>query len=86
MASQNRGKSNGNKSSKCGLHYKDIHGHVRRIVKLMSNIEILRSNCKMINAKSIQNATKLHNAESKIADEKRKYNSFIAKHECKLRS
>ncbi|CAG8602791.1 29746_t:CDS:2 [Racocetra persica] len=40
-----------------------------QIAKLTSNIEILRSNCKMIDAESIQNATKLHDAESKIADE-----------------
>ncbi|CAG8761025.1 8902_t:CDS:2, partial [Gigaspora rosea] len=57
-----------------------------QIAKLTSDIEILRSNCKMINAESIQNATKLYDAESKIADEKRKYNSFVAKHERELRS
>ncbi|CAG8453961.1 16701_t:CDS:2 [Dentiscutata heterogama] len=57
-----------------------------QIAKLTSDIEILRSNCKMIDAESIQNATKLHDAESKIADEKRKYNSFVAKHERELRS
>ncbi|RIA99895.1 hypothetical protein C2G38_2130774 [Gigaspora rosea] len=51
-----------------------------QIAKLTSDIVILRSNCKMIYAESIQNATKLHDAESKIADEKRKYNSFVAKH------
>ncbi|RIB02849.1 hypothetical protein C2G38_2124339 [Gigaspora rosea] len=53
-------------------------------VKLTSDIEILRSNCKMINAKNIQNATKLHDAESKIAYEKRKHNSFVTKHELEL--
>ncbi|CAG8767213.1 45555_t:CDS:2 [Gigaspora margarita] len=55
-----------------------------QIVKLTSDIEILRSNCKMIDAENIQNATKLHDAESKINYEKRKYDSFVTKHEREL--
>ncbi|CAG8803219.1 8277_t:CDS:1, partial [Gigaspora rosea] len=47
MAPQNRGKSSGNpRCPKCGLHYKDIHGHVKRIHNTTLSILKLQVNGK----------------------------------------